>query len=142
MLNSAFAPPVEHAFGPMALRWKPRVRMHDLLALLKVRTMHAVLITLLLVTQGIGDVADIYRTANQSNVAVYPIDPRGLGMSAGHGAEDWLRVLADETRTVWDALGTSGARGAGRTADTLDRLATTLDRLDVLLDDERRVAGG
>ena len=48
---SAFAPPIQHAFGPMALRLKPRVRMHDLLALLKVRTIHAVLMTLLLVTQ-------------------------------------------------------------------------------------------
>ena len=51
MPNSAFAPPVEHAFGPMALKWKPRVRMHELLALLKARMIHAVLITLLLVTQ-------------------------------------------------------------------------------------------
>jgi len=51
MPNSAFAPPLERAFGPMALKWKPRVRMHDFLALLKVRMIHAVLITLLLVTQ-------------------------------------------------------------------------------------------
>jgi VWFA-related protein len=53
--------------------------------------------SLLLVTQGIADVIDLYRTANQSNVAVYPVDPRGLGMGRGRGAEDWLRVLADET---------------------------------------------
>jgi hypothetical protein len=51
MPNSAFAPSVEHSFAPMAVRWKPRVQMHDLLALLKVRTFHAVIITLLLVTQ-------------------------------------------------------------------------------------------
>ena len=73
--------------------------------------------TLLLVTQGIGDVADIYRTANQSNVAVYPIDPRGLGMSAGHGAEDWLRVLADET----------GGRATVNTNDLRGGLSRVLD---------------
>jgi len=53
--------------------------------------------TLLLVTEGIGDVIDVYRTANQSNVAVYPIDPQGLTVGPHRGAEDWLRVLADQT---------------------------------------------
>jgi VWFA-related protein len=73
--------------------------------------------TLLLVTQGIGDVIDIYRTANQSNVAVYPIDPRGLGMGPSHGAEDWLRVLADET----------GGRAIVNTNDLRGGLSRVLD---------------
>ena len=73
--------------------------------------------TLLLVTQGIGDVVDIYRTANQSNVAVYPIDPRGLGMSPSRGAEDWLRVLADQT----------GGRATVNTNDVRGGLSRVLD---------------
>jgi VWFA-related protein len=73
--------------------------------------------TLLLVTQGIGDVIDIYRTANQSNVAVYPIDPRGLGMTASHGAEDWLRVLAEQT----------GGRAVVNTNDLRGGLSRVLD---------------
>jgi VWFA-related protein len=73
--------------------------------------------TLLLVTQGIGDVVDVYRTANQSNVAVYPIDPRGLGISPSRGAEDWLRVLADQT----------GGRATVNTNDVRGGLSRVLD---------------
>jgi VWFA-related protein len=53
--------------------------------------------SLLLVTQRIADVINIYRTANQSNVAVYTLDPQGLGMGPGRGSQDSLRVLADQT---------------------------------------------
>src|SRR5262249_41118739 len=52
--------------------------------------------SLLVVTGPLGDIIDIYRVANQSNVAIYPIDPQGLGMGSV-GAQDWLRVLAQET---------------------------------------------
>ena len=51
MSNSGFARPVAHAFGPKPVRSKPRVEMHYLLALLKVRTIHAVLFTLLVAAQ-------------------------------------------------------------------------------------------
>jgi hypothetical protein len=51
MALSGFAPPTAAAFGPIAGKAKPRVEMHDLLALLKVRTIHAVVVTLLIVTQ-------------------------------------------------------------------------------------------
>ena len=50
MSNSGFAPPFARAFGP-TIRSKPRTEMRDLLALLKVRTIHAVLVTLLVVVQ-------------------------------------------------------------------------------------------
>jgi hypothetical protein len=48
---SGFAPPIADAFGPIAIRSKPRAEMQGLLALLKVRTIHAVLVTLLVVAQ-------------------------------------------------------------------------------------------
>jgi len=53
--------------------------------------------TLLVVSQRLDDVIEMSRAANQSNVAVYTIDPQGLGMSANRAAQDWLRVLAEET---------------------------------------------
>ena len=48
---SGFAVPIARAFGPILIRSKPHVEMHNLLALLKVRTIHAVLVTLLVVLQ-------------------------------------------------------------------------------------------
>src|SRR5437660_6132503 len=47
MPMSGFAVPIARAFGPISIRSKPHVEMHKLLALLKVRTIHAVLVTLL-----------------------------------------------------------------------------------------------
>jgi hypothetical protein len=51
MPTSGFAPPVARAFGPIRIRSEPRAAAHDLLALLKVRTIHALLVTLLVVVQ-------------------------------------------------------------------------------------------
>ncbi len=48
---SDFAAPIAPPFGPLPIRSKPRTEMHDLLPLLKVRTIHAVLVTLLVVLQ-------------------------------------------------------------------------------------------
>ena len=48
---SGFAVPIARAFGPIPIRPKPHVEMQDLLALLKARTIHAVLVTLLVVVQ-------------------------------------------------------------------------------------------
>ena len=48
---SDFAAPVAPPFGPIPIRSKPRAEMHDLLPLLKVRTIHALLVTLLVVLQ-------------------------------------------------------------------------------------------
>jgi len=68
--------------------------------------------TLLLVSDGftepIDELTDIYQAANRSNVAIYPIDPRGMtglerGTTAGQmmnfavGDRDMLRALAGET---------------------------------------------
>src|SRR5438094_5558903 len=51
MPMSGFAVPIARAFGPIPIRSKPHVEMQDLLALLKARTIHAVLVTLLVVLQ-------------------------------------------------------------------------------------------
>ena len=48
---SDFAAPIAPPFGPIPIRSKPRAEVHDLLPLLKVRTIHAVLVTLLVVLQ-------------------------------------------------------------------------------------------
>jgi hypothetical protein len=48
---SDFAAPIAPPFGPIPIRSKPRAEVHDLLPLLKVRTIHAVLVTLLVVVQ-------------------------------------------------------------------------------------------
>jgi len=68
--------------------------------------------TVLLVSEGfaepISELQDVYQAANRSNVAIYPIDPRGMtgyngGTTAGQmmnfavGARDMLRTLAFET---------------------------------------------
>ncbi len=53
--------------------------------------------TLIVVTHGVGDVVQLARTASQSNVAIYPLDPQGLTVGPTRGAENALRVLADET---------------------------------------------
>jgi hypothetical protein len=48
---SDFAAPIAPPFDPIPVRSKPRAEVHDLLPLLKVRTIHAVLVTLLVVVQ-------------------------------------------------------------------------------------------
>jgi hypothetical protein len=48
---SDFAAPIAPPFGPIPIGLKPRAEMHDLLPLLKVRTIHALLVTLLVVLQ-------------------------------------------------------------------------------------------
>src|SRR6266550_1492361 len=48
---SDFAAPIAPPFVPIPIRWKARAEMHDLLPLLKVRTIHAVLVTVLVVLQ-------------------------------------------------------------------------------------------
>jgi len=68
--------------------------------------------TVLFVSEGfaepISELQDVYQAANRSNVAIYPIDPRGMtgsngGTTAGQmmnfavGARDMLRTLAFET---------------------------------------------
>jgi hypothetical protein len=57
-----------------------------------------------------GDSAELIKTANRANVAIYVIDPRGFSNAAAHGVDqaDWdtyiaatqssLRVLADRTQ--------------------------------------------
>jgi len=51
MSMAGFAAPIARVFGPIPIRVESRVDGHDLLALLKVRTIHAVLVTLLVVMQ-------------------------------------------------------------------------------------------